>query len=93
MAVRITAIRQSGGTSHEHIVHLWWTDAATGEGGNNTRAQVVRWIEDQDGKAYVDDRFGHRVDVEVVTPRHGSKYLRTRKDGIWTDNLLALPRR
>jgi uncharacterized protein DUF3892 len=36
---------------------------------------------------------GNRVDVGVVTPTDGSKYLRTYADGKWTDNLLALPRR
>ncbi|MFI6014066.1 DUF3892 domain-containing protein [Streptomyces sp. NPDC051243] len=29
----------------------------------------------------------------MVTPPHGEKYLQTRADGVWTDNLLALPRR
>ena len=57
------------------------------------RYALVAWIEQKNGKAYVDDSYGHRVDVHVVTPSVGAKYLRTRKDGIWTDNLLALPRR
>lgn len=93
MAIRFTAIRMSGGTQHEHIVHLWWVNPADGSTGDNTRAKLVDWIENHNGKAYVEDRLGHRVDVYVVTPRVGSKYLRTKKDGIWTDNLLALPRR
>lgn len=93
MAICFTAIRLSGGTQHEHIVHLWWANPANGSTGDTSRAQLVDWIENQHGKAYVEDHYGHRVDVYVVTPRVGSKYLRTKKDGVWTDNLLALPRR
>ena len=93
MAIRITHIRQAGGTGHEHIAHLWWTNPASGKTGDNTRAQIVSWIEDKHGKAYVEDGLGNRADVGVVTPASGSKYLRTYADGRWTDNLLALPRR
>ena len=93
MSIRITAVRLSGGTEHEHIVHLWWTNPATGQSDNNSRAEIVAWIEDQNGKAYVEDGYGHRVDVLVVRPAFGAKYLRTYADGRWTNNLLALPRR
>lgn len=93
MAIRFTAIRLSGGTQHEHIVRLWWVNPASGETGDNSRAELVDWIENKNGKAYVEDRFGHRADVYVVTPRIGAKYLRTKQDGVWTNNLLALPQR
>ena len=92
MAIRIIAIRQAGGTSHQHIVRLWWTNPSSGESGDNSRAEIVAWIEDKNGKAYVEDFRGNRVDVYVVAPTYGEKYLRTKADGIWTDNLLALPR-
>jgi len=93
VSIRITAIRLSGGNTHEHIVHLWWTTPSTGETGDNSRAEIVAWIENENGKAYVEDHLGHRVDVRVVVPAVGAKYLRTIADGVWTDNLLALPRR
>lgn len=93
MAIRITAIRQSGGTGHEHITHLWWINPASGQTSDNTRAQIVSWIENENGKAYVEDSHGNRADVGVVTPTYGQKYLRTHADGRWTDNLLALPRK
>jgi len=93
MAIQITAIRLSGGTGHEHIVRLWWTNTYDGSTGDNSRAEIVSWIENQNGKAYVEDSRGHRVNVGVVTPTYGPKYLRTYADGVWTDNLLALPRR
>ncbi|GAA3885719.1 DUF3892 domain-containing protein [Streptomyces lannensis] len=93
MAIQITAVRLSGGTAHEHIARLWWTNPANGKAGDNTRAEIVAWIETQGGKAYTLDQNGHRADVAVVTPAHGEKYLRTHADGVWTNNLLALPRR
>jgi hypothetical protein len=93
LAIKITAIRQSGGTGHEHITQLWWTNPASGKSGQNSRAQLVDWIEKEGGKAYVEDSSGNRADVGVVTPAHGPKYLRTYADGLWTDNLLALPRK
>ncbi|MFF5372852.1 DUF3892 domain-containing protein [Streptomyces sp. NBC_00481] len=93
MAIQITAVRLStGGTTHEHITHLRWTSQTSGNTGDSTRAQVVDWIENQAGKAYTSDRAGHRTEVAVVTPTRGEKYLRTRADGVWTNNLLALPR-
>ncbi|WP_344391902.1 DUF3892 domain-containing protein [Streptomyces vastus] len=46
----------------------------------------------ENGKAYTDDDRGHWAYVLVVTPAYGEKYLRTYADGVWTDNLLALPR-
>lgn len=92
MARRFTAIRLSGGQSHEHIVHLWWTDSVTGVTGDDTRARLVSWVE-AGGSAYVEDGYRNRADVGVVTPAYGAKYLRTYADGKWTDNLLALPRK
>lgn len=93
LAIRITAIRQTGGTGHEHISHLWWTNPASGQDGDNSRAQLVDWIEVEHGAAYVANSQGKRADVGVITPSYGPKYLRTHADGVWTDNLLALPRR
>jgi hypothetical protein len=92
MARKFTAIRLSGGQAHEHIVHLWWADPATGLTGDDTRARLVSWVEDG-GKAYVEDSSGNRADVGVWKPAGGAKYLRTYADGKWTNNLLALPRR
>ena len=92
MSIRFTAIRLSGGTTHQHIIRLWWTNPSSSETGDNSRSELVDWIE-QGGKAYVEDHYGNRVDVGVVTPQIGEKYLRTYADGKWIDNLLALPRK
>lgn len=93
VSIRITAVRLSDGNDHEHIVRLWWVNPADSKTGDNSRAEIVNWIEHEGGKAYVEDARGHRQDVLVVTPHVGAKYLRTRADGVWTNNLLALPRR
>lgn len=92
MAIQITAVRLQGGEGHEHIVRLWWTNPANANTGDNSKAEIVAWIETEDGKAYTDDGHAHRADVAVVTPAYGDKYLRTHADGVWTNNLLALPR-
>lgn len=92
VSIQIYAIRLSGGTTHQHIERLWWSDSSSGDSGDNSRAEIVSWIENQDGKAYVEES-GHRVDVGVVDPDVGPKYLRTYADRVWTNNLLALPRR
>ncbi|WP_336855936.1 DUF3892 domain-containing protein [Sinomonas albida] len=91
MAIQITHIRLSGGAGHEHITRLWWRNA--NGSGDNSRAEIVAWIEDKNGEAFVADSYGHHVEVRVVKPAAGAKYLRTYADGVWTDNLLALPRR
>lgn len=92
MALRITAIQQQGGTGHEHIIWVWYTDMSTGAASDCSRAKMVSMIEDMGMTAYVSEG-GRRAKVGVVTPRYGPKYLRTYADGVWTDNLLALPRR
>lgn len=91
MAVRITAIRLSGGTSHQHITNLWWTNQVDDKTGQSTRAAMVEFIEGG-GKAFVNEG-GRRVDVYVRTPVSGPKYLQTQADGYWANNLLALPRK
>lgn len=83
----------SGGTTHQHIARLWWTNPVDGKTGENSRADLVDWIEEQNGKAYTEDSRGNRAEVLVRTPSYGPKYLQTAADGVWTNNLLALPER
>lgn len=93
MAIQFVARRMSGGTTHQHIERLWWKNPADGTTGNNSRAELVAWIEEKNGKAYTEDARGNRAEVVVRTPAYGPKYLQTRADGVWTNNLLALPER
>jgi catechol-2,3-dioxygenase len=89
MSVEITAVHMSGGDKHQHIANVKWKNQQTSETGASSRAVMVDWIENQKGQAVVTGG-GNTVNVGVVdaTP----KYLRTYADGIWSDNLLALPR-
>lgn len=90
MATRIIGIRLEGGYSHQHISQLKWINPSTNEGGVNTWAAIVDFIENQHGKAFVDEG-GYRVDVYVRTPASGPKFLQTYADGRWQNNLLSLP--
>lgn len=88
---QITCINKShpnGG--HEHITHVGNPNTPSG-GWRWTVAQVVESIDAKTNTFYVQDSAGRRANVGVVRPSHGSPYLRTYADGVWTDNLLALP--
>lgn len=88
--IRIVAIRQVGGRFHEHISELRWTqDEITTT--DSTRAQMVAFVEGG-GEAYVKDARGDVAFLRVRTSVNGIKYVQTYADGIWSDNLLALPR-
>jgi hypothetical protein len=89
MAIRFTARHMVGGTKHEHIASLRWIKDGESETKSSTREVLVDWVTNQGGRGYVQDKDGNKAYVKVVnaTP----PYLQTQIDGIWTDNLLALP--
>jgi Protein of unknown function (DUF3892) len=86
--VYITQIHLEGGERHEHIASLRWRNPDDGATDQSTRAQMVEWI-NQGGDARVTDGV-REVVVRVVAGN--PPYLRTVADGVYTDNLLALPR-
>lgn len=87
--VHIYAVRLSGGTGHQHISSVRWKNPDTDATGTSTRAEMVDWIKNKNGFAYVcGGRHLAAVRVVNATP----PYIRTFADGVWTDNLLALPR-
>ena len=90
MKVRFTAIHLEGGTGHESIANLKATDPATNAPYQDTKANWVAFIE-RGNSGFVHDNYGHEVGVYVNTNGR-TKWLQTYADGIWTDNLLALPR-
>ena len=89
MAIKFTARHMVGGTEHEHIASLRWVQDGTTDTKSNTREELVDWFQVKGGEGYVLDGAGHKAIVKVVdaTP----PYLRTQSDGVWTNNLLALP--
>jgi Protein of unknown function (DUF3892) len=89
--VYITQVHlSSGGSRHEHITDIKWRNPSSGKTGESSRATMVDWIRNKRGDARVRDNAGHAVRVGVVDA--SPPYIRTFADGVWTDNLLALPR-
>lgn len=94
MAVRIRCIRKDGGNHqnpHEGITHFGWINEQTRALGESTRTQMIDFLENQNGQAYVKDQLGNIAYLEIVNSAWGTRYLRTFADGKWIDNLLALP--
>jgi hypothetical protein len=88
VAVYITHRHMVGGNGHEHIGSVMWQSTTdVSDTGTSTRQAMVDWI-GGGGVAYV-AQGGHISVVGVVdgTP----PYLRSYADGVWNDNLLALP--
>jgi hypothetical protein len=88
--VNVTGIHMIGGTRHEHIGSVRWSNPQTAATGQSTREEMVTWIRDQNGLAYVHGSDGSVSQVGVV--KASPPYIRTYADGVWNDNLLALPR-
>ena len=86
--VYITGTHLAGGQRHEHIASVRWRNPSDGMTGQSTREQMVRWIQEDKGIARVSDGV-REIMVGVVTAN--PPYIRTYADGVWTDNLLALP--
>lgn len=92
MAIRCTGIRMSaGGSRHEHITDIRWVEDGKATPQSSSRAEMVKFVEGK-GKAYVRDARGDVAYLRVRTSSAGNKYVQTYADGIWSDNLLALPR-
>jgi hypothetical protein len=94
MAVRITCINKSGGyhaDPHHAIERLGWIDPETGATGNSSRLEVYDFIKNKKGAAYVQDPVGNSAYVGARENNNGTRYVQTYADGVWTDNLLALP--
>lgn len=90
--IYITAVKMSpGGSRHEHISHVRWTDPSTAKTGENARGEIVSFIDDESGDVRVRDGQG-AVEVRTVHPAGKPAYVRTYADGRLTDNLLQLPR-
>ena len=86
--VYITEVHLEGGERHEHIASVKWRNPADGASDQSTREQMVEWLRGG-GDARVTDGL-REVSVGVVEAN--PPYIRTFADGVFTDNLLALPR-
>lgn len=79
-----------GGKEHRHIESLKATDVATGQNYDDSRAAWVAYIE-RGNTGFVHDIYGNEVEV-YVNGNGFVKWVQTYADGIWTDNLLQLPK-
>lgn len=92
MDILITHVRiTTGGSHHWHIARLKGYDPATRQPYDATRAEWVDYIE-KGGKAHTRDSRGNVAYLRVRQTVNGLKYVQTYADGIYSDNLLALPR-
>ncbi|MBK5220625.1 MAG: DUF3892 domain-containing protein [Thermoleophilia bacterium] len=85
----ITAIHTPSGTGHEHIEVLQWQNPRTLETGQSTREGIVAWL-NSGGDLRVRDPGGNESRVAVVNAE--PQYVRTYAAGVWTNDLLLLPR-
>ena len=93
MALRVAGVHLSGGQGHEHITELEWHMDGDAELKRASRQAIVDWLESGAGnQAFTEPRFGGGQQIFVHSPYGAVKYLRTRANGVWSDNLLALPR-
>lgn len=86
--VQITAIRVVGLARHENITDVQWINPVNKRNGTSTKQAMVDWIKGG-GQAIVSDGM-RTVKVSVVAAP--IPYIRTIADGVWSDNLLSLPR-
>lgn len=91
MAIEITHVRFGSTTKTEdEIVRYRWKNIGSGTTGESDKPTLVAWVERNPGAASVGSGT-NRVEVRVVDPVRGQKYLRTYADGKWTNNLVNLP--
>jgi hypothetical protein len=77
--------------SHDAITELRWTEDGKNEVQQTSRNGMYEWVKGG-GKAYVRDRANDVAFLRTRESVYGTKYVQTYADGIWNDNLLALPR-
>src|SRR5438105_1546136 len=94
MAVKITCIRKAGGDHydpHTAISDFGWVNEENNETGVSNRAQMYDWLKNKKGVAYVVDSRGNKAYAYPRENAHGTQFVQTYADKVWTDNLLALP--
>lgn len=95
MDLRITCVTKSDDADTSYITNIGGPQppGTTPPGDwNITVDQAIDYIRRREHTFFVLDRWGNRAEVDVVdaTP-HRRAYIRTRRDGTRTDNLLSLP--
>lgn len=88
MTIRITKVHFDGpNKTHQAITRFYSIEDGTGNVFDRDKATMVDWLDNKNITAYVASGAS-RVPVEVV--RDTPPYLRTRANGVLSDNLLSL---
>jgi hypothetical protein len=87
MVYLVTAVHLEGGERHEHIGRVRWESAVSNETGESSCEEMVEYI---DGGGHVFVSQGENA-AQVGVVHADPPYIRTYADGVWNDNLLALP--
>lgn len=91
MSVQIIDVRMAdSGGGHEAISHHQWKDSDNGSSNWADKAAMVDWVWRNPNQVRVGEPVMSAW-VEVVENPGGVPYLRTRADGLLSDNLLSLP--
>ena len=91
MAVRITCINKDNGNHnnpHEAITDFGWVNESTGASGKSTRNQMVNFLDNQNGRAYV--KNGQNIAYCYTRQGRNGRFVQTYADNTPTDNLLQL---
>lgn len=89
--IRITAVRFSGGASHQHISDLLWVQSTGGDSTSSTRRQIIDWLEENTANQATVGVGADTAYVGVFGEGPGA-WLQTYADDQWNNNLLSLPR-
>jgi hypothetical protein len=93
MPLYIVAVRMSGGELHRHVAGCAVVndDVRPFEAYTRSVESIIKSIDG--GTEYLTRDWEYEVaTVMVVTKDDGTRYIRTKADGKWGDNLLRLPR-
>jgi hypothetical protein len=77
------------GVRHDQIEGVRWIETGAPAVHDTSRQAVARWIISGGDRAFI-GAGPNRVEVDVI--RVVEPYLQTRDGGMWTDDLLGLPR-
>jgi uncharacterized protein DUF3892 len=94
MARQIVAVRMSGGSEHRHIAGVAFvvTDDPNSFSAKTMKIAAVLDAMKQGNDFFTRDWDGDTSDVVPVKSASGQRYIRAKKDSVFTDNLLRLPR-
>ena len=77
-------------SSHEHITHVGGPKPDGAGRWKDPVANIIRFIENKEHRFYTKEGNASAL-VGVRVSAAGNKFLQTYADGVWKDNLLALP--